>query len=315
MSTTTGFVYDPTFLTHKTAGSPECPERLLVILNKLQQDVTLWNKLKHLKPRNATTTEILRCHREELINHLKMISPTDENSYNMADPDTVLSKDSLQVAYLAAGAALVATDHLFKNEIQNAFCLVRPPGHHATSTEAMGFCLFNNAAIAARYAQDHYGIENVLIIDWDVHHGNGTQEIFYADPSVFYFSMHEYPFYPGTGSENETGTGKAIGRTLNIPLKAGFPADQYREKFSNALKEIENKFKPELIIISAGFDARKGDPLADLQLTGKDYAEMTKEVKQFANRHCQGKIISLLEGGYVTDTLGEVVHQHILALS
>ncbi len=310
----TGFVYDPAFLMHKTANCPECPERLLVILDQLQKDPGLWDKLKHIKPRNATTTEILRCHRESLLKQLQLISPNEVNAYSMADSDTVLSKDSLQVAYLAAGAALVAIDQIFKNEIQNAFCLVRPPGHHATSTQAMGFCLFNNAAIAARYAQDHYNYKQVLIIDWDVHHGNGTQEIFYTDPSVFYFSLHEYPFYPGTGSATETGAGAAKARTLNIPLPAGCPAQLYREKFSSALSEIEKTFHPDLIIISAGFDARKGDPLADLQLTGNDYAEMTHEVLEFAKRHCQGRIVSLLEGGYLTDTLGEVVYRHVFAL-
>lgn len=311
----TGLVYDPQFLNHKTANSPESPERLLVILEKLQKDHALWNALRHLEPRSATAAEILRCHRETLLNQIQILSPQDD-SFVMLDPDTVISKDSFKVACLAAGAALNAIDEIFTSEIQNAFCLVRPPGHHATSREAMGFCLFNNVAIAARYAQDNYEeIKNVLIIDWDVHHGNGTQEIFYNDPSVFYFSMHEFPFYPGTGSKKETGFEPGLGSTFNVPVSAGCSAEHYRELFSQSLKEIEEKFHPDLILISAGFDARKGDPLADLQLTAPDYAAMTEEVLQFAQRACQGRVVSVLEGGYVTETLGDVVHAHVLALA
>src|SRR5262249_5851399 len=193
--------------------------------------------------------------------------------------------------------------------------LIRPPGHHATITTAMGFCLFNNAAIAARYAQAKYGVERVLIIDWDVHHGNGTQEIFWTDPSVFYFSTHQYPYYPGTGSAGERGAHKGEGFTLNVPLPARTSAEHHRQAFHDALYEIEKKFPPDLVIISAGFDARRGDPLGGLMLEDADFAEMTKDVKSLAEKHAGGRIVSILEGGYNLATLGHTVKTHVVALS
>jgi acetoin utilization deacetylase AcuC-like enzyme len=178
----------------------------------------------------------------------------------------------------------------------------------------MGFCLFNNAAIGARYAQSRYGVERVLIIDWDVHHGNGTQEIFWTDPSVFYFSTHQYPYYPGTGSADERGTGKAEGTTLNIPLPMGTPAREHRQAFADALHEIERQFPPDLVIISAGFDSRRGDPLGGLMLEDSDFYEMTKDVLRIAEKHASGRVIGLLEGGYNLDLLGESAKSHITAL-
>ncbi|MEO8402854.1 MAG: histone deacetylase [Gammaproteobacteria bacterium] len=314
MHNRTGLIYDPRFLLHKTADSPECPERLLAILDTLQADRDLWRDLIKIEPRMAEAIDILRCHEQTLLKQIQTYCPTNEDDYFMLDPDTVLSKNSYTIACLAAGAAITAIDKIFSGDVQNAFCLVRPPGHHATSGYAMGFCLFNNVAIAARYAQAHYPVKKVLIVDWDVHHGNGTQEIFYRDPSVFYFSMHEYPFYPGTGSADETGHDAGKGFTLNIPLRSGTSSRIYREQFSAALKKIESSFVPDLIIISAGFDARYGDPLADLLLSEDDYAEMTREVMGFAGRACQGRILSCLEGGYITDTLGDVVRAHLGAL-
>jgi acetoin utilization deacetylase AcuC-like enzyme len=179
----------------------------------------------------------------------------------------------------------------------------------------MGFCLFNNAAIGARYAQSRYGVERVLIIDWDVHHGNGTQDIFYRDPSVFYFSTHQYPFYPGTGSARETGEGPGEGTTLNIPMSQGTAARDHHEAFRKALSAIEEKFQPDLVIISAGFDARRGDPLGGLMLEDSDFADMTKEALDLADRHASGRVVSLLEGGYNLHTLGETVRTHVAALT
>jgi acetoin utilization deacetylase AcuC-like enzyme len=178
----------------------------------------------------------------------------------------------------------------------------------------MGFCLFNNAAIGARYAQAKYGAERVLIIDWDVHHGNGTQDIFYSDPTVVYFSVHQYPYYPGTGTASERGEGKGEGATINIPLSEGTPAQVHRKLFSEALRSIEDSFPPDLIIISAGFDSRRGDPLGGLLLEDNDFREMTDEVMEMADRHCEGRIVSVLEGGYNLDTLGETVRAHITKL-
>jgi acetoin utilization deacetylase AcuC-like enzyme len=192
--------------------------------------------------------------------------------------------------------------------------VIRPPGHHATITNAMGFCLFNNAAIGARYAQARYGVERVLIIDWDVHHGNGTQDIFWSDPTVFYFSTHQYPHYPGTGAADERGGGRGEGTTLNIPLSMGTPARDHRQAFIDAMHQIERGFPPDLVIISAGFDSRRGDPLGGLMLEDADFSEMTKEVLRVAEKHASGRVIGLLEGGYNLELLGGSVKSHISAL-
>jgi len=253
----------------------------------------------------------MRCHSFRLIEQIRSLC---ERRVPFVDLDTAISAQSFEVSKLAAGAATVAVDEVF-NDATNAIALVRPPGHHATSNRAMGFCLFNNVAIAARYAQVHYGADRVLIIDWDVHHGNGTQEIFYRDPSVFYLSTHQYPYYPGTGSASERGLDKGEGTTLNIPLAEETPARVHRRAFTDALKAIEETFLPDLIIISAGFDSRRGDPLGGLMLEDNDFEEMTKQVMDMAERHAAGRVISVLEGGYNLDTLGETVRAHVAALA
>ncbi|HJZ67567.1 MAG TPA: histone deacetylase [Blastocatellia bacterium] len=308
----TALIYDPAYLKHETANHPENPERLRVIISALQEDEALWAKLAHLAPRPVSDDDIMRCHSYRLIEQIRNLC---EQGVRFIDMDTVISSESFEVARLAAGAATVAVDHVFSGHESNAIALVRPPGHHATSNRAMGFCLFNNAAIAARYAQVHYGADRVLIIDWDVHHGNGTQEIFYRDPSVFYFSTHQYPYYPGTGAADERGLDKGEGTTLNIPLSAGTSADAHREAFADALKMIEKKFPPDLIIISAGFDAHRGDPLGGLMLEDHDFTEMTKQVMEIAGRQASGRVLSVLEGGYNIETLGETVRTHVTALT
>ncbi len=307
----TSLIYSSDFLKHDTGYCPENTTRYELILAALERDATLWNTLLKKQPRKALPEDILRCHTPELLN---TISDKCMQGGGYLDADTAVCEASYDIGFLSAGAALVAIDDVCQGVASNAFSLSRPPGHHATPNQAMGFCLFNNAAIAARYAQTQYQLKNILIIDWDVHHGNGTQDIFYDDPSVFYASLHEYPFYPNTGAAHETGIGAGAGTTLNIPLPAGIPAAEYRKAFTHALHTIENKFKPDLIIISAGFDARKGDPLADFLLTKQDYFAMTKELMALANKHCGGKLISVLEGGYVSDSLGDTVKEHIAAL-
>lgn len=309
---TTSLIYDKRFLQHDTGICPENSARYQAILSTLENDKDLWNTIIKKSPSAATVNDVLRCHDANLIKQIEMVC---KQGGGFLDADTVVCPESYDIALLSAGAAITAVDAIFSSKSKNAFALARPPGHHATPHLAMGFCLFNNAAIAARYAQHKYNIKQVLIIDWDVHHGNGTQDIFYEDPSVFYFSLHEAPFYPGTGAENETGSGQGKGTTLNIPLPALTPVSIYRHAFTAGLTAILNRFTPELIIISAGFDARKGDPLADFLLTGNDYFEMTKEVMDIAAKCCTGKMISVLEGGYLSETLGETVRQHVLALT
>ncbi|HTF36912.1 MAG TPA: histone deacetylase [Blastocatellia bacterium] len=308
---TTALVYDPAYLKHETGHHPENPQRLKVIISALEQDESLWARLQHLAPRQVTDDDIMRCHSYRLIDQIRGLC---ERGVPFVDLDTAICEQSFEIARLAAGAATVAVDEVF-NDASNAIALVRPPGHHASSNRAMGFCLFNNVAIAARYAQVHYGADRVLIIDWDVHHGNGTQEIFYHDPSVFYFSTHQYPYYPGTGSASERGLDKGEGTTLNIPLSEGTSASAHREAFAEALKAIEKAFPPDLIIISAGFDSRRGDPLGGLMLEDSDFEEMTRQVMYMADRNGGGRVVSVLEGGYNLDTLGEAVRTHVAALA
>ncbi|MEW6130306.1 MAG: histone deacetylase [Acidobacteriota bacterium] len=309
---TTALIYTPDYLLHETGHHPENAARLRAISAALAQDDALQCRVQKLSPVEATDDDILRCHSEQLLGQVRSFC---DRGLPFIDLDTVICQRSFNVAKLAAGAAIKAVDLVMTGEAQNAFAFVRPPGHHATPGRAMGFCLFNNVAIGARYAQARYGAERVLIIDWDVHHGNGTQDIFYRDPSVFFFSTHQYPYYPGTGARTETGEGKGEGTTLNIPLHAHTPAREHRQAFSEALKLIENHFSPDLIVISAGFDSRLGDPLGGLMLEDSDYAEMTKEVMELAERHAKGRVISMLEGGYNLDTLGETVRAHVNALA
>jgi acetoin utilization deacetylase AcuC-like enzyme len=309
---TTTLIYDPAYLDHQTGHHPENADRLKVILSALEGDDSLWSRVQKASPRPASEIDIERCHGRRLIDQIRNLC---ERGVPFIDLDTVISKESFEVARLASGAAITAVDSVFTGEVDNSFALVRPPGHHATANRAMGFCLFNNAAIGARYAQERYGAERVLIIDWDVHHGNGTQDIFWDDPTVFYFSTHQYPYYPGTGASNERGQGKGEGTTLNIPLSAGTSARSHREAFTDALKEIEKVSPPDLIIISAGFDSRRGDPLGGLMLEDSDFREMTKEVMEMAARHAEGRVVSILEGGYNLQTLGETVRTHLDALS
>ena len=304
-------IYDSAYLKHDTGLHPENAKRLEAILRVLNDDDSLSKKVARIAPEPARNEDIARCHREDLIYEIESMCKRDES---FIDADTRISPESFAVAQLAAGAALAGVDAVMREEGGHAFALIRPPGHHATISTAMGFCLFNNAAVGARYAQVRYGVERVLIIDWDVHHGNGTQEIFWEDPSVFYFSTHQYPYYPGTGATSERGGGRGEGYTVNIPLPAGTSARHHRQAFAEALREIERKFPPDLIIVSAGFDSRRGDPLGGLMLEDTDFYEMTKEVIGLAEKHAAGRVVGLLEGGYNLDLLGNSVKSHIAAL-
>jgi acetoin utilization deacetylase AcuC-like enzyme len=302
---------DSAYLKHDTGVHPENFRRLESILTALKNDRDLWRRLELIAPNPASDKDIERCHRPELIEEIRMRC---ERGVGFVDRDTRISGESFEVARLAAGAAIGAVDSVMTEDGGRAFGVIRPPGHHATAVQSMGFCLFNNAAIAARYAQARYGVERVLIIDWDVHHGNGTQEIFWTDASVFYFSTHQYPYYPGTGAASERGADKGEGYTLNLPLRAGTPARDHRQAFRDALIQIERKFHPDLVIVSAGFDSRRGDPLGGLMLEDPDFSEMTKEVLRIAEKHGAGRMIGLLEGGYNLNLLGASVKSHLTAL-
>jgi acetoin utilization deacetylase AcuC-like enzyme len=310
----TALIHHPIYEKHDTGpGHPEMPERYRIVLDALKADEKLWNSLKEIIPEQASQGVVQAAHTKE---HFKRVEAAFSDGFDRLDADTVISLQSFDASLFAAGGACFAVDAVMQGEACNAFVAVRPPGHHATAERAMGFCLFNNVAVAARYAQNKYQeIERVAIIDWDVHHGNGTQGIFYTDPSVFFFSMHQYPWYPGTGSRGETGHGRGLGTTLNVPVRAFTSAKDQIAAFESAVGEIASKISPDLIFISAGFDAHRTDPLGQLQLEDPDYAKMTKIVLDWAKDSCKDRVISCMEGGYNLDTLGETVRSHVESLS
>jgi acetoin utilization deacetylase AcuC-like enzyme len=308
----TGLVYHPAYLEHDMgAGHPESPNRLRAIMQKLETSGTAARLVK-IEPRKAEDEWITQVHTPNYLASLNRQAPASGRV--SLDPDTSMSPGTLQAAYVAAGGALAAVDAIMAQEVDHVFCAVRPPGHHAEAGHAMGFCFFNNVAIAARYLQKQYGLTRVLIVDWDVHHGNGTQHSFEDDPSVLFFSTHQYPHYPGTGRETERGKGTGEGFTINVPMEAGEGDDEYRAVFQKVLVAAADDFKPEFVIISAGFDAHKDDPLASMGLTESGYAALTEIVAGIATRHANGRMLSSLEGGYNLTALAASVHAHIGAL-
>ncbi len=310
----TALVHHPVYAQHDTgAGHPERPERYAAVMDALRGDAELWPQLIELSAPAAARGIVQAAHTPQ---HFKRVERAVSEGLGYLDADTIVSLHSLDAALHAAGGACRAVDAIMSGEAQNAFVPARPPGHHATEGNAMGFCLFNTVAVAARYAQSRYAeIERVAVVDWDVHHGNGTQGIFYDDPSVFFFSTHQYPWYPGTGARGETGQGRGRGYTLNAPMRARTPAPEQRRAFDAAISEIDAKFKPDLIIISAGFDAHASDPLGQLSLRDEDFSALTRTVKEWAARVCAGRVLSCLEGGYNLQTLGATVRAHVQALS
>lgn len=296
------------FLDHDTRrGHPERAERLRQITAHLDS-TRLVAQCACPAWEPASLERIERVHQGR---YVESIAALAASGGGRPDPDTVVSPASFDVARLAAGAAGNAVDRVIAGEDHTALCLVRPPGHHALPERAMGFCLFNNVAVAARVAIDEHGLNRVLIVDWDVHHGNGTQDMFYDDGCVGFFSIHRWPFYPGTGAADETGTGDGLGTTRNLPIEFGTPRETYRERFRRELEDFAARIKPQLVLVSAGFDSHREDPIGSLGLEVEDFADLTKYVLDVANVHAGGRVVSLLEGGYKPVRLAECVAEHL----
>ncbi len=305
----TAFLADPIAKEHDPGpGHPEQPARWDAAIRGLGDYA-----LTKVAPRAATESELTLCHTPGYIATARR--DVERGAHSLSTGDTDICPRSFDVALRAAGTCLNAIDLVMEGRAGNAFCIVRPPGHHASAGRGMGFCLFNNIAIAARYAQRKHGVERVAIADWDVHHGNGTQDIFYADGSVFFFSTHQSPWYPGTGDRRETGEGAGKGCTLNCPFPAGAGRDQILGAFRDEFSPRMDDFRPDLLLISAGFDSRRGDPLGHFVLTDADFAELTTTMRGIADKHANGRLISILEGGYNLDGLAKAVSAHAHSLS
>lgn len=289
-----GLVYDPVYLKHDTGQHVENARRLEVVISHLDE-TGLMSRLALIKPRPATTEELLLVHNEPHISNVRVVA---EGGGGWLDADTVVSAGSYEAALYAAGGVIRAVEAVMKGEVNRVFALVRPPGHHAAAGWAMGFCLFNNVAIAAKYALAEYQLERILIIDFDLHHGNGTQDAFYDDPRVLYISTHQYPFYPGTGSVEETGTGAGRGTTVNIPLPAGCGDAEYSAVFEQIIVPAARRFEPQLILVSAGYDAHWADELALMEVSVAGFARMVAVITGLADERCSGRLVFSLEGGY-----------------
>jgi len=287
-------------------GHPECPERIPSIINglkRIQSKNLIWKDVGSFDEKYIKLT-----HSEKYLEKINQSFPKE--GLDFLDGDTIVSKGSKKAAYDAVSSIINAIDAVMKKEFNNAFCVVRPPGHHAEKEQAMGFCIFNNVAVGATYLLEKYKLNKVAIIDFDVHHGNGTQDIFYNEKKVLYISSHQFPFYPGTGSEDETGKYNNI---LNIPLKAETSSKEFFDSYKKVYDKL-NEFKPEFILLSAGFDAHKNDPLANINLESKDYYTLTKEIMKIAKQICESKIVSILEGGYNLAAIQESAKYHVEAL-
>jgi len=307
----TGYVYDPLYLEHEYPGHPERPDRLRAIMALLEESGTL-ARLARIESRDATVDDLGLVHDSALVEHIRSLTPGERPIW--LDADTYVSARSYEAALRAAGGVLAAVDAVMEGAVDSAFCLVRPPGHHATPSQAMGFCLFNNVAIAAAHLLERRGLARVAIIDFDVHHGNGTQDIFYGDGRVLYFSTHQYPHYPGTGNWPDAGEGAGVGAIINVPLPAGAGDHQavlaYREVCAPALR----RFRPQFLLVSAGFDAHFADPLAQLLFSCHGYFGIATLLKELADELCGGRIAYALEGGYDLEAISWSVRACIDAL-
>ncbi|MGQ4808959.1 Histone deacetylase-like amidohydrolase [Candidatus Entotheonellaceae bacterium PAL068K] len=303
-----GLVYHPDYLKHHAGDQhPERPSRLEAIMHRLETSGQI-QQFVELEPDTDAQAWVATVHAPD---HIRLVQEASQHGRAALDPDTIVCRDSFEVALKAVAGTLAAADAVVNGRVSQAFCAVRPPGHHATSQRAMGFCLFNTVAILARYLQQQHGLDNILVIDWDVHHGNGTQHIFENDPSVLYFSTHQYPFYPGTGAATETGHSRGQGYTLNVPLPANTGDATYIEVFEQQLLPRALEYRPDCVLISAGFDAHYADPLAQMQVTEAGYRRLTQVAKEIAATCCQHRLISVLEGGYNLEALGRSVQVHL----
>ena len=300
---TTSLIWSTEYQRHDTGSHPESPERIGA-LERALAEAGMFEDRKVYAPQPAPVEAVTAVHSPAMVERVRRAS---ENGGARMDPETFVSPDSYEVALLAAGGAMQAVDLVLEGDAQRAFALVRPPGHHAEPNRAMGFCLFNNVAVAARDAIERHGLERVAIIDWDVHHGNGTQAIFWEDQAVLFVSLHQYPFYPGSGARHERGGGAGEGFTVNVPLPAGSGDDAYRAAFSDVVVPAVAAFDPQLIIVSAGFDAHRDDPLAQMRLSTNAFSEMAGVTHDLAKQYCDGRLVLVLEGGYNLTALGESV--------
>jgi len=298
-----GYVYHPIYLNHDTGQHVENARRLEAIMSLLEES-GVKERLTLVEPRVATSEELTRVHHKDYVPRIQAVA---ERGGGWLDPDTVMSPDSYEAALYAAGGLIKATEAVMSGEVDSAFGLVRPPGHHATGMRAMGFCLFNNVAIAARHAMAKCGAECIAIIDFDVHHGNGTQEAFYFNPDVLYISTHEYPFYPGTGSKGEIGAATGEGATVNMPFPAGCGDAEYVQCFEEVIAPVLGRFNPQLILVSAGYDAHWADMLAMMEVSVAGYVQMVRIIKGLADELCGGRLVFTLEGGYNLDALAASV--------
>ena len=306
---TVGLVYSPVYLEHDMgSGHPESPERLRALMKHLEE-TGLKGKLVDIEPAPAPLEWIEEIHSSDYVRFVRDIC---EKGGGLLDyGDTVANARSYDAALLAAGGGLAAVDAVMDGRVERAFCAVRPPGHHAERDRAMGFCLFNNVAIAAECARKRHGIERVLIVDWDVHHGNGTEHTFYDSPDVSYFSIHQFPHYPGSGAAGDDGTGEGEGFTVNIPLPAGAGDKEYIAAFNDRFLPAAREFRPEFILISAGFDAHRSDPLSAMQVTEDGYRRMTRMLCELADETAAGRVVSFLEGGYDLTAMPRAAGVHI----
>ena len=305
---TTLLISHPAGLNHLTpAGHPERPDRLRAVEQALEDEK--FQSLTRVLAPEAEIESIALCHPRDFVEEIRDASPAE--GLVRIDSDTVMSPGSYEAAIRAVGGAMLAVDEVLAKKASNAFCAMRPPGHHAETVRPMGFCLFNSIAIAARHARKKYGVERVAIVDFDVHHGNGTQEIFWSDPNVMYCSTHEMPLYPGTGAKSERGNHDNI---VNAPLRAGDGGERFREAVESVLIPRLRTFAPGLLMISAGFDAHTRDPLANLNLVEDDFGWVTRKLMDVADETCEGRIVSLLEGGYDLQGLARSVDAHVTAL-